>query len=79
MKSAVLWLRSRHALTRDRRVLLLSDSAVVFAALNKGRSSSLALRVVLRSIAGHLLAGSIRLTTAWIPSEWNPADAPSRL
>jgi hypothetical protein len=79
VKSAVLWLRSRHALTRDRRVLLLSDSAVVFAALNKGRSSSLALRVVLRSIAGHLLAGSIRLTTAWIPSEWNPADAPSRL
>lgn len=79
VKSAIVWMRSRNALVRDRRVLLLSDNAVVFSALNKGRSSSLALRVVLRSIAGHLLAGGLRVTTAWIPSAWNPADAPSRL
>ena len=61
------------------RVFTLVDSAVAYYTLWKGRSSSPLLLSVLRQINSLLLASGCSLQPCWIPSEWNPADAPSRL
>jgi hypothetical protein len=60
------------------RVMLLTDSSAVLGALLKGRSSSRTLLVRVRAVAVLLLASGVRLLPRWIPSELNPADAPSR-
>ena len=73
----------RHSLSHPhsvcRRIFLIVDSSVAFYALWKGRSSSGQLLPVLRQVAAHLLASATSLQPCWVPSEWNPADAPSRL
>jgi len=72
----------RHALSHphalDTRVFLLVDSSVAFYTLWKGRTSSSALSPVLRQINSLLLVSGMSLQPCWVPSEWNPADAPSR-
>jgi integrase len=55
-----------------------SDSLVVSAAVNKGRSSSFQLLARLRSIAAVLLATRMTLQLNWVPTKHNPADEPSR-
>jgi hypothetical protein len=60
------------------RALVLSDSAVVTAAVNKGRSSAYRLLVQLRRVQAHVLAYGLVLDVVWIPSGANPADGPSR-
>ena len=62
----------------DSRFTILTDSRVAMFALNKGRSSSQNLYAPIRTTAAFLLAFGIRLQAIWIPSEQNPADAPSR-
>ena len=73
----------RHALSSpssiSARIFMLVDSAVAYYTLWKGRSSSRALLPVLRQINSHLLVTGASLQPCWIPSAWNPADAPSRL
>jgi hypothetical protein len=73
----------RHALSSPdsvcHRLFLLVDSSVAFYALWKGRSSSGQLLPVLRHINALLLVSGCALQTCWIPSAWNPADAPSRM
>ncbi len=59
-------------------VVLLTDSAVAFFALRKGRSSSHALLRRVRPIAALSLAAGLKVCPVWIPSGLNPADAPSR-
>ena len=61
------------------RVFLLVDSTVAFFTLWKGRSSSPALLLPLRMVSAALLASGMVLLPGWLPSEDNPADAPSRL
>jgi integrase len=58
--------------------LLLTDSAVSFFALRKGRSSSHQLLRRVRPISALLLSCGIRLCPVWLPSASNPADLPSR-
>jgi hypothetical protein len=60
------------------RLLVLSDSMVVTAAVSKGRSSSFSLLRLLRRLAATLLALDTSLVVRWIPTSVNPADAPSR-
>lgn len=60
------------------RALLFTDSAVVFFALRKGRCSSHLLLRRLRPISALSLASGVRVLPVWLPSESNPADAPSR-
>ena len=43
------------------------------------RSSSPLLLPRLRALSSLLLASHVALHMVWIPSSWNPADAPSRL
>jgi len=73
----------RHALSfpdsASSRIFTLVDSAVAYYSLWKGRSSSQQLLPALRQINAHLLVSGASLQPCWIPSEWNPADAPSRL
>lgn len=60
------------------RLFALIDSAVAFYTVRKGRSSSPALLIIIRKINTLLLAADISLLPMWVPSEVNPADAPSR-
>jgi hypothetical protein len=75
--AAIRWAAS-HPSGFNARVTAFTDSQVVFFAASKGRSSSRALYHRMRSLAAYLLAFGIRLRLTWIPSELNPADAPSR-
>ena len=61
------------------RLFLLVDSTVAFFSLWKGRSSSPSLLLPLRMVSAALLASGMALLPGWLPSEDNPADAPSRL
>jgi len=61
------------------RLCVLCDSQVVVHSARKGRSSSPPLLARLRCIAARLLMVGVKLEIEWLPSELNPADAPSRL
>ena len=61
------------------RLLVLGDNMPVVLAATKGRGRSKFLRRPPRELAALLLAtAGSRLSNRWIPSESNPADAPSR-
>lgn len=75
--TAVRWVMSFRSAV-GKRVLVLSDSQVVIGAVTKGRSSSPQLLRRLRTVSALVLAGGIRLSVRWVPSEFNPADGPSR-
>ena len=72
----------RHLLRKQsnhgKRLLILTDSMTAACAFSKGRAHTFKLRGVLRRTAALLLATGSSLTLRWIPSEWNPADGPSR-
>jgi hypothetical protein len=77
VSSAIKWILSfPHSISR--RVGILSDSLVAIFSITKGRSSSPMLLPRLRQLASSVLASGLRLYLSWIPSEYNPADAPSR-
>lgn len=60
------------------RLLFLCDSAVACGVIRKGRSSSVTLLQRMRAIAADLIRAGCVVDIRWIPSELNPADAPSR-
>ena len=60
------------------RVVVLVDAKAVLGAAAKGRSSALSFKVQLRKLAALTLAGDFLIRYIYIPSEDNPADAPSR-
>lgn len=60
------------------RLVVGVDATVVLSAALKGRSSAPTLTGSMRSIAAHCLAGDLLLYPLWVPSRFNPADAPSR-
>ena len=66
--------RARH----HKRAVILVDAKTALGSISKGRSSARALRRVLRSTAAHCLAADVLLRLVYIPTESNPADAPSR-
>eukprot|EP00959_Pyramimonas_sp_CCMP1952_P459200 9477871-Pyramimonas_sp.AAC.1 len=51
----------------------------VVLALSRSRCRDFALLAVLRKLSGFLLARNIRLHVAWVPSELNFGDEPSRI
>jgi hypothetical protein len=69
-------LRSTHK--HAHRVVALVDAQAVLGAAAKGRSSALTLKRELRKIAALTLAGDFLMKYVYVPSEDNPADAPSR-
>jgi hypothetical protein len=77
LRTAVRWIHSRSR-SAGRRLLVVSDSAVVVMSHSKGRSSSLAMLSNCRRTAAYLLASGLHLFLRWIPSALNWADAASR-
>ncbi len=58
--------------------LLLSDSLVNVLALMKGRGSSNGVYFNARALAALQLALGCQVCLQWVPTCYNPADAPSR-
>ena len=69
-------LRSHHSF--NKRHLILSDSISAVCALDRGRGRSFKMRRVTQQIGALILASNTSFSYRWIPSEWNPADGPSR-
>ena len=63
---------------QNHRIPALVDAKAVLGALAKGRSSSNTLKLEVRRISALTLAGNFLMKYVYIPSEDNPADAPSR-
>ena len=60
------------------RLVVLIDAKAILGAACKGRSSARTLRGIMRQLGSLLLATNSLLRLVYIPSEHNPADAPSR-
>ena len=75
--TAVKWVMS-HPLSTGTRLSVLSDSEVVIGAIRKGRSSSRPLLRRLRALGAWVMGGGLQLDLDWVPTEFNPADGPSR-
>jgi hypothetical protein len=75
--TCVKWLLSCPA-SINSRVLLLNDNQSAVYSLSKGRTSAPSIIYPLRRISAHVLASGLRMSYVWIPSTYNPADAPSR-
>ena len=75
--TALRW-RARRRKHHRRRVLHLVDSQVGMGAVNKARSPSRDLHVIVDKINATVLASGLRLVLAHVASAKNPADAPSR-
>jgi hypothetical protein len=73
---ALRWVVSHPVLSC--RLLTFLDSQVCLSVLAKGRTSSPRLIVTMRRIACICLATNISITGAYVRSEHNPADFPSR-
>ena len=71
------WL-GRNAKNLSHRVVLLVDAKAILGAVAKGRSSARTIRRLVARISALTLALDISLYLLYVPSEWNPADAPSR-
>ncbi|CAE7209507.1 unnamed protein product [Symbiodinium sp. CCMP2592] len=74
---ALKW-TTRQTVLHHRKIPFLVDAKAVLGAVTKGRSSARALRTSLRGAAAHVLAANILPRLVYVPSESNPADAPSR-
>jgi len=74
---ALRWILRSTARHR-RRTLLLVDAKAVLGAVARGRSSAPSLRRAVTRVAALCLGGDLLLHLVYVPSEDNPADAPSR-
>jgi site-specific DNA-cytosine methylase len=70
--------QGRDVKNQGKRLIALVDNMVAMSCLSKGRSSSRSLQAPLRRISAVCLAAHVRLCLAWVKSQWNPADGPSR-
>ena len=80
LRAARLCLRrcAREGPRKAGRVILLLDSRVALGALVRGRSPSKVLNRQLKRVLPLVVAGDLYPQYAWIPSESNPSDPPSR-
>ena len=76
LTSAVQWAVSRGL--QSQQFLLLTDSSASLGALNKGRSSVPGMLARCRKSAALALAHDVHPRIAFIPTDFNPADGPSR-
>ena len=64
--------------THGLELLQYVDSFAVALSMSKGRGKSHGLLQSSRRVCALLLAANVGLHLRWLPSEWNPADPPSR-
>lgn len=60
------------------RHLILSDSITAVCSLDRGRGRAFKMRRVSQQVGALSLATHSSFHFRWLPSEWNPADGPSR-
>eukprot|EP00438_Fugacium_kawagutii_P032621 Skav203452 [mRNA] locus=scaffold2237:11541:14576:- [translate_table: standard] len=70
--------RLEHCHHHGKRIIHLVDSLVCLHALSRGRSSSRKLRRTLARVNALILAGNMQPVWAYVSTESNPADKPSR-
>ena len=58
--------------------MALVDAKAILCAAAKGRTSALSIKRDIRRISALTLAGNLHMHYVYVPSEDNPADAPSR-
>ena len=75
--TALKWRIAKSKCCRTRFLHLL-DSAVCLCAINKGRSSSRKLTPIMRQISTYCLAYGLSPLLAYVSTDTNPADRPSR-
>ena len=68
----------RRQRNHSRRATFLIDAQAVLGAIAKGRSSAGAIKRDVKQASALLLAGDVALSCAYVKSEDNPADEPSR-
>ena len=61
-----------------KRHLILSDSITAVCSLDRGRGRAFKMRRVSQQVGALSLATHSSFHFRWLPSEWNPADGPSR-
>ena len=75
--SGIRWL-ARQPRHHGTRVPFFIDSQACLGALAKGRSSSRKLNRICRRVAAYVCAARLKVSWLWVPTDHNPADAPSR-
>ena len=61
-----------------KKFIVLTDSMTAAVSFDKGRAQSFRLRRVVQQTAALCLGSGTLFRCRWVPSEWNPADGPSR-
>lgn len=61
-----------------KRVVVLLDSRVAFGASRKGRSGAHSLSFLIKRLAALTLISGLLVSFLYVPTEFNPADRPSR-
>jgi hypothetical protein len=75
----VVWHLIQHPLTKGKLVNVISDNTTTIAYINKfGGTRSPQLMDLAEEIWSYCLETGTRLRTTYVPSQFNPADAPSR-
>jgi len=69
---------ARRPALHQTRIPRLIDAQAVLNAFRKGRSSAGTIRYVVRRTAMYFILSDVLMTFLYVPSESNPADAPSR-
>ncbi len=62
----------------EKKHVILTDSMTAAVAFDKGRAQGFKLRRVVQQTSALAMASCCLFRMRWIPSEWNPADGPSR-
>ena len=70
--------RARKAKNLSIRVLCLLDSQVCLGIIGKGRTSAVRISTVVDQISAAMLASNMMVVGAYVSTEENPADRPSR-
>ena len=76
VKLALEW-GCRNADHIGKRIVMLINTRAVSGAISKGRSSARTLQRIVRRISALALATNSTLQLVYVPSQHNPADAPS--
>lgn len=78
MKAVMRSLQAQEDTLRGRRVLVLCDNAAVVRIITKGASKSPELMQCMRELFRWAVEHGVQLHAKWVPTDANPADAPSR-
>eukprot|EP00435_Cladocopium_sp_Y103_P020803 s2513_g5.t1 len=79
-KAFILGVRriTRNSRLRGHKILYLVDNLALALAISKGRAHDFGMLRICQQYAALSLASNVFVRVRWVPSEFNPADGPSR-